>query len=82
MRHLRQALDGIGKDERHLRWSAGEVPAARRLPAIGHWTAAEVAAADAPLRAAGTGVTGKVRTVAEWVAYATGRSQGIIGFYH
>ena len=52
------------------------------FPAIGHWTADEVAAAEAPLRAAGDDVTEEVRTVTEWVAYAKGRSQGIVGFYH
>jgi hypothetical protein len=52
------------------------------FPAIGHWTTAEVAAADEPLRAAGADAIEEVRTVAGWVTYATDRSQGIVGFSH
>jgi hypothetical protein len=57
-------------------------PSPDDFPAIGHWTADEVAAADEPLRAAGADAIEEVRTVAGWVTHATGRSQGIVGFYH
>ena len=52
------------------------------FPTIGYWSADDVAAAEPHLRAVGADADEHVRGVAEWVAFAAGRSQGIVGFYH
>jgi hypothetical protein len=54
-------------------------PPADGFPAIGYWTAGEVAAGVEPLRA---GTTDEVSTVAQWTAQAAAAGQGIVGFYH
>jgi len=49
------------------------------FPAIGYWSAENVAANVEPLRA---GTTDEVRTVAKWTAQAAAAGWGIVGFYH
>jgi hypothetical protein len=49
------------------------------FPAIGYWTADDVAVNVEPLRA---GTTDEVRTVAGWTAQAAADGRGIVGFYH
>jgi hypothetical protein len=54
-------------------------PAPGDFPAIGYWTADEVASNATSVQ---SGTSEKVRTVAAWAALAADRSQGIVGFYY
>ena len=49
------------------------------FPAIGYWSAEDVAASVEPLRA---GTSDEVRTIASWTAEAAAAERGIVGFYH
>ncbi|MEV4133206.1 hypothetical protein AB0J72_13685 [Dactylosporangium sp. NPDC049742] len=54
-------------------------PSPDDFPSIGYWTAAAVAAAAEPLKAA---TTDEARAVAAWTATAAAEQKGIVGFYH
>jgi hypothetical protein len=54
-------------------------PRADDFPAIGYWTAADVAGAVEPLA---SGTTDEVRMLARWTAEASSSGRGIVGFYH
>lgn len=54
-------------------------PAPDDFPAIGHWTADEVARNVEPLR---TGSSTELKTIATWLDQAAATGRGVVGFYH
>ncbi|MEV4513240.1 hypothetical protein AB0K00_30225 [Dactylosporangium sp. NPDC049525] len=70
---------GITMSDLIFRGAPVDFPSPDDFPAIGYWTADEVAAAAEPLRA---GTTDEVRAIAAWTADAAAERKGIVGFYH
>ncbi|MBE1486363.1 DUF7691 family protein [Plantactinospora soyae] len=54
-------------------------PAPHDFPAIGHWTADQVAQNVEPLRA---GSSTELKTIASWLDQAAATGRGVVGFYH
>ncbi|GHJ42968.1 hypothetical protein Cs7R123_03100 [Catellatospora sp. TT07R-123] len=86
-RHLSDTVDvelaGLGATIRMIDLIFGgapvEFPAPDDFPAIGHWSAAKVAANVEPLRAA---ASTEAKTIAGWLDKASAAGRGVIGFYH
>lgn len=54
-------------------------PAPAEFPAIGHWTAQQVADNVEPLR---QGSSTELKTIAKWLDEASATGCGVVGFYH
>lgn len=76
---LRATGAAISMSDLIFRGAPVDFPSPDDFPAIGYWTAAEVAAAAGPLQ---SGTTEEVRTVAAWAASAAAEDKGVVGFYH
>ena len=51
------------------------------FPNYGHWTAADVAASVEPVRQA-ENKSEELQAIAQWLEFAAGRSEGIVGYYY